>query len=535
MIHQVAAGVYSYLPLGLRVLKKVEGIVHEEMERLGAQELFMPVLQPLEVWRETGRNLAFGKSLFILRDRRDRGLCLAPTHEEVITELVAHNVKSYRDLPLYLYQIQTKFRDEPRPRAGLIRLREFSMQDLYSFDADDEGLNESYRKMIQAYANIFARCGLPSLLVAADSGAIGGKESHEFMVLAESGEDQVIYCPQCSYAANVERASLAKSRLEGDEPLPLEEVKTPGVGSIDDLARFLALPKSQTLKAVFYFADDELIFVAIRGDLEVNEVKLRNLLGCFELRLATEEEVQGAGLVAGSASPIGILGIKKVGDDSITMGTNFVVGGNKPNIHLRNANYPRDFAVDLLADIALAQAGHRCPQCGAELRSTRGIEVGHLFKLGTMFSSKLGAYYLDREGKQRPITMGCYGIGLSRLLAAAVEHNHDDRGIIWPPSIAPYQVYLCPLNLDKPEIAQGVERLYHQLCEQGFEVLFDDRLESPGVKFNDADLLGLPLRLTLSPRTLNIHSAEIKRRTEREAELVPLERVGERLIALLAA
>jgi prolyl-tRNA synthetase len=535
MIHQVAAGMYTYLPLGLRVLRKIEHIVHEEMEKLSAEELFMPVLQPLEMWQETGRDLAFGKSLFTLQDRKGRGLCLAPTHEEVITELVARNVKSYRDLPLYLYQIQTKFRDEPRPRGGLIRLREFAMKDLYSFDADDEGLNESYHKMIQAYSNILARCGLPSLLVAADSGAIGGKESHEFMVLSESGEAQVIYCPQCNYAANVERASFAKEGLAYEEPLPLEEVKTPGVGAIDDLARLLDIPKSRTLKAVFYFADGELVFVTIRGDLEVNEVKLKNLLGCFELRLATEDEIQGAGLVAGSASPIGIRGIKKVGDDSITMGTNFVVGGNKPDTHLRNANYPRDFAVDLIADIALAQAGNKCPQCGAELCSTQGIEVGHLFKLGTLFSSKLGAYYLNREGKQRPIAMGCYGIGLSRLLAAAVEHNHDDKGIIWTPAIAPYQVYLCPLNMDKPEIAQEAERLYHQLCEQGVEVLFDDRLESPGVKFNDADLLGLPLRLTLSPRTLKARSAEIKLRTEGEAELVPLERIGEGLTTLLRA
>jgi prolyl-tRNA synthetase len=522
LIQQVASGVYSYLPLGLRTLRKIENIIREEMEAVGAQEVLLPVLQPIELWQETGRDKAFGKGLFQLQDRRDRRLCLAPTHEEVITELVRHNVKSYRDLPLYLYQIQTKFRDEPRPRAGLIRLREFAMKDLYSLDADGEGLEQSYQGMIQAYNNIFTRCGVSAVLVEAESGAIGGKESHEFMMLSESGEDQVIHCPKCGYAANAERASFAKTRLEDEEPLPLEEVATPGVKSIDELAGFLAIPKSKTLKAVFYIADGELVFVTIRGDLEVNETKLKKALNCFELRLATEEEVEKAGLVAGSASPIGIAGAKKVADDSVTLGANFVVGGNKPDTHIKNANYPRDFAVDIIANIALAQGGHLCPRCREELSSSRGIEVGHLFKLGTIFSENLGAYYLDQEGKQKPIVMGCYGIGISRLLAAVIEHNHDEQGIIWPPSIAPYHIYLCPLSLDDPQVAEEAERVYHKLSEQGFEVLFDDRLESAGVKFNDADLLGLPIRLTLSPRTLRQHCAEVKRRTEEGAELVPL-------------
>jgi prolyl-tRNA synthetase len=531
LIQQVVSGVYSYLPLGLRVLKKIENIIREEMDEAGGQELQMPVLQPMELWQETGRDLAFGKSLFTLSDRKERKLCLGPTHEEVITEIVRRNVKSYRDLPLYLYQIQTKFRDEIRPRGGLLRVREFAMKDLYSFDVDDEGFNRSYHRMLEAYNNIFARCGVSIVMVEADSGAIGGKESHEFMAIAPCGEDTVIHCPSCGYAANAERASFAKAKLDDEQPLPLEEVATPGVQSIEELANFLAIPRSKTLKAVFYYADGEMVFVTIRGDLEVNEVKLKNALKCFELRLATEAEVGGAGLVAGSASPIGITGIKKIADDSITLGSNFVVGGNKPGTHLKNANYPRDLQIDLITDIALAQAGHSCPNCKEKLVAMPGIEVGHLFKLGTIFSDKLSAYYLDKEGKQKPIVMGCYGIGLERLLATAIELNHDEKGIIWPPEIAPYQVYLCPLSMDNPEIAQEAERIYQQLTTQGFEVLFDDRLESPGVKFNDADLLGLPIRLTLSPRTLKSGSAEIKRRAEKEAQLVPLTQLRERLIA----
>ncbi len=493
MIHQVAAGVYSYLPLGWRVLKKIENIIRDEMDKAGGQELMMPVLQPLELWQETGRDLAFGKGLFTLCDRRDRKLCLGPTHEEVITELVRHNVQSYRDLPLLLYQIQTKFRDEPRPRAGLIRVREFTMKDLYSFDTDEEGLDQSYNKMLQAYQNIYARCGLPSLLVEADSGAIGGKESHEFMVITEDGEDEIIYCDNCQYAANVEKAESVKSKIETGEPLPLEEVATPGASTIEQVADFLKIPQSHTLKAVFYIADGKLVFVVIRGDIEVNEVKLKNALGCVDLRLATEAEVIEAGIVAGAASPIGIKGIKIIADDSITSGANFVAGANKPETHFRNVNYPRDFKADLMTDIAQARAGDGCPRCGSKLLSTRGIEVGHVFKLGTFLSEKLGAFFIDQSGVSHPIVMGCYGIGLDRLLAAAIEQNHDDKGIIWPLSIAPYHIYLCPLYLENPKVAAAAEKVYSELEAQGLEVLFDDRNESPGVKFNDADLLGIPI------------------------------------------
>ena len=533
MIHQLAAGVYSYLPLAWRVLKNIEAIIRDEMDKAGGQELSMPVLQPVELWQKTGRDASFGKGLFSLSDRRERQLVLGPTHEEVITDLVSRNAQSYRDLPLLLYQIQTKFRDEPRPRGGLIRVREFTMKDLYSFDTDKEGLDQSYKKMLNAYRNIFTRCGLPTMLVEADSGAIGGKESHEFMVIAESGEDEIIHCDSCKYEANAEKAESMKGRVDSGQPLPLEKVKTPGSYTIEEVSNFLKVPQSQTLKAVFYIADGELVFITIRGDLEVNEIKLKNILHCSELRIASEAEVIESGIIAGSASPVGLSGIKVIADDSITTGTNFVAGANKPDTHLRNINYPRDFKVDLIANIALARAGEGCPRCNGKLLSTHGIEVGHVFKLGTFVSEKLGALYTDASGISRSIVMGCYGIGLGRLMAAVIEHSHDDKGIIWPPSIAPYQVYLCPLYLENPEVRTAAEKLYTELEAQGLEVLLDDRGESPGVKFNDADLLGIPIRVTISPRTLEKGSVEIKWRGEKKSKLVLLKEAAGRLKELI--
>jgi len=546
MIQQVTTGVYSYLPLGWRALRRMEQVIREEMDAAGGQELHMSVLQPYEMWQDSGRDVAFGKSLFTLIDRRERKLALGPTHEEMVTDLARRNVKSYRDLPLMLYQIQTKFRDEPRPRGGLVRVREFTMKDAYSFDTDAEALDVSYKKMIQAYRNIYVRCGLNAMLIEADSGAIGGKDSHEFMVATEVGEDEVVYCKSCGYVANVERASFVKTKLaeleeeeeeeeEKKKPLPLEEVATPGAKTIEEVASFLGVPRSRTLKAVFYSMDGRLVFVTIRGDLEVNEVKLKNALKGSELRLANDEEVKAAGLVAGSASAIGLKGVKVVADDSITTGHNFVVGANKDGYHLKNANYPRDFKVDLISDIALARAGHQCPKCEAELMSERGIEIGHVFKLGTVFSQRQGAFFIDRDGVQKPLVMGCYGIGVGRLLAAVIEENHDDKGIIWPLEIAPYQVYLCALapRIDEAAVAEAAEKLYAELCREKFEVLFDDRIESPGVKFNDADLLGMPVRLTVSRRTLKSSSAEVKLRREKETGLVPLAGVAEKLKALL--
>jgi len=389
--------------------------------------------------------------------------------------------------------------------------------------------------MLQAYRNIYVRCGLPTICVEADSGAIGGKESHEFMVTTETGEDEIMYCNHCQYAANADKAQSIISKIESEEPLSLEEVDTPGVATIEEVSSFLKVPQSKTLKAVFYVADSKLVFVVIRGDLEVNEVKLKNFLQCFELRLATETEVIEAGIVAGSASPLGISGIKVIADNSITSGTNFIAGANKPNTHFRNVNYPRDFRVDLVIDIAKARAGEGCPKCGSKLSSTHGIEVGHIFKLGTFISEKLGALFIDANGISHPIVMGSYGIGLGRLLAAAIEQNHDDKGIIWPLPIAPYHIYLCSLYLESSKVSEVAENLYAELKAEGLEVLFDDRKESPGVKFNDADLLGIPIRVTISPRTLETNSVEIKRRSEKESQLLPLEGIAERLNELIRA
>jgi len=535
MIDQVSAGVYSYLPLGWKVLRRIEQVIREEMNRAGGQELMLPVLQPIELWHQSGRYVSFGASLFTLTDRKDHRLALGPTHEEVVTELVHRHVQSYRDLPLLLYQIQNKFRDEPRPRGGLLRVREFIMKDLYSFDTDEAALEKSYEKMAQAYRNVYARLGLPVWMVEADSGAIGGKASHEFMAITESGEDEVIYCSHCDYAANSEKAQSAKATATSGTgvELPLAEIATPGCQTIEEVAEFVGVPASRTLKAVFYSAAKEFVFAVVRGDLEVNETKLRNVLKGAELRMATEDEIVGAGLAAGFASPVGLSGVRVIADDSVTSGSNFIVGANKVGFHLMNANYPRDFDADVVADIALARPGHGCPRCGDELRSARGIEVGHIFKLGTLISEKMEAYFLDERGESRPAVMGCYGIGLGRLLAAIVERSHDSKGIIWPLSAAPYQVCLCPLHLDDPDVASAAEELYQEMVESKLEVLFDDRNESAGVKFNDADLLGIPLRVVISPRTLEKRSAEAKWRSEKQGRLLAVEELTKRVEALL--
>jgi prolyl-tRNA synthetase len=533
MVNQLVAGVYSYLPLGWRVHRKIENIIRDEMDKTGGQEVNMPVLQPLEMLQLTGRDRAYGKSLFTLYDRRERPLALGPTHEEVITQLAGRYARSYRDLPLLLYQIQVKFRDEPRPRGGLIRVREFAMKDLYSFDIDDAGLDISYQKMVQAYRNIYDRCGLPTIMVEADSGPMGGRDSSEFMVIAESGEDEILYCPDCKYAANMEKAESAKEKIDNGKPLPIEEVATPGAGSIEEVAGFLRIPESHTLKAVFYIADGKMVFVVIRGDLGVNEIKLNNELKAGELRMATEAEVIEAGIVAGAASPVGMKGFKVIADDSINSGTNFVAGGNKPDTHIRNVNYPRDFKADIVADIASARAGDKCLKCGGVLASTRGIEVGHVFKLGTVYSEKFDAYFIDEKGESRSIVVGSYGIGLGRLLAAVIEQHHDDKGIIWPVSVAPYHVYLCALHREGSDVIKVAEKLCADLEAAGIEVLYDDRGESPGVKFNDADLIGVPFRITVSPRTLEKDSVELKRRSGKESELVPLVEIIEKLKGLI--
>jgi prolyl-tRNA synthetase len=523
MISQLTSGVYSFLPLGRRVLIKIQDIIRDESNRAGGQEVILPVLHPVEIWQKSGRESILGEILFHLKDRRGHELVLGPTHEEIITDLVSRNVQSYRDLPLMLYQLQTKLRDEPRPRGGLLRVREFVMHDLYSYDVDEKGLDTSYEKMRQAYTNIFTRCGLPALLVEADSGAIGGKDSYEFMLVAPSGEDEIIFCESCKCAANIEKMVSVKKKMPEEAPLPLEEVSTPGLTSIEEISKFLKVKPDHTLKAVLYIADGEFIMTLIRGDLEINEIKLKKVLHCTELGLAGEADVNAAGITAGFVSPVGLKAkVKVVADDSVAAGVNYVAGGNKKDIHLKNVSYPRDFKADIIQDIAKARAGDACPKCGAVLSSTRGIEVGHIFKLGTLYSEKMGARFIDENGLSKPIVMGTYGIGVGRLMAAAIEQNHDDKGITWPMAVAPYQVHLTALFMDNPKVSEAADRLCQEMEARGIEVLFDDRLETAGVKFNDADLIGIPLRLTLSPRTLEGQNVEFKRRTDKKAQVMPL-------------
>ena len=433
-----------------------------------------------------------------------------------------------------LYQIQTKFRDEPRPRAGLLRGREFSMKDAYSFDAGPEGLDATYQRMRTAYRNIFRRCGLPTIEVEADSGAIGGKDSHEFIMPAESGEDVILVCEESGYAANVERAaSIIPPAPEGD-PLPMALADTPGVTTIADLADFLGVPQSQTLKAVFYQADGETLLVTIRGDIEVNEVKLKNHLGCSDLRLANAEAAAAAGLTPGSTSPVGLEGVRRIADNSILQGANFAAGANQPDKHYVNVNHPRDFQADEIADVALAREGDRSPDGEGVLKAVRGIEVGHVFKLGTFFTETLGVQYLDENGERRPVVMGCYGVGVTRVLAAAIEQNHDEKGVIFPAPIAPFQAHLIALNASDPQVREAADALHEELESAGYETLYDDRDESAGVKFNDADLLGLPVRVVVSPRNLKQGVVEVKRRRDPDATLAPADAVASAVADALA-
>jgi prolyl-tRNA synthetase len=525
MIRPLAAGIYSYLPLGWRVLRKIEAIMRQEMEAAGAQDMMMPVVHPAELWQATGRWQSMGLNMGRLRDRAGRDLVLAVTHEEVVADLARHEIRSYRQLPRLVFHIQTKFRDEPRPRGGLVRVREFTMKDAYSLDADWQGLDAAYLKMYQVYANIFRRCNVETLAVQADVGQMGGSASQEFMALNEHGEDTLILCPACGYAANVERAIFAKPEVERQPEGDAEEMATPGCKTIADVAAFVGVPTHQTLKAVFYVtADGEFIFAVIRGDLDVNETKLRNLLGGAEFGPATDAEIVAIGAVPGYASPRGLTGVRVIADDSVYLGNNFVAGANREGYHLLNVNYPRDFQAELVADFALARAGDACPTCGAALTEARGIELGHLFKLGTRYSEALGATYLDADGQARPIVMGSYGIGTGRLMAVVVEQHHDEHGIIWPVEIAPYHVHLINLGRDAEEEAtKTAETLYTDLLAQGFEVLYDDRDERAGVKFNDADLIGVPVRVTVSRRSLAQNGVEVKRRDASERTIVSLD------------
>jgi prolyl-tRNA synthetase len=535
-IRQLTSGVYSYLPLGNRVIRKVSQIVREEMDRAGGQEISMPVIQPRDLWDKQpasgpSRTEAMGDVLFKLTDRKGRDMVLGPTHEEVVTLLVAEFVRSYRDLPQLIYQIQTKLRDEPRPRAGLLRVREFIMKDLYSFDADPEGMDISYRKMADAYRAIFTRSGLRFIVIHADSGAIGGKASQEFIAITEAGEDDAMICDQCDYAANREKAEFVRTEFAREEEQVLEEVHTPNSMSISDLAAFLGIPESKTIKTVCYVAGGRMVLAVVRGDLEINEVKLSNTLyregvNAADLHLATPEELLHAGIVAGYTSPLHKdEHVLIVADPSLKLGNNFVAGANRVDYHVKNVNYPRDFRVDVWEDIASAYDGSTCVRCGGTLRAVRGSEVGHIFKLGTKYSELFDATYLDAEGEAHPILMGCYGIGVGRIMATVVEQSHDDKGIIWPFSIAPYHVALVGLDLEKEENRRVAEQLYTDLNAAGVEVLYDDRAETAGVKFNDADLIGLPIRAVVSKRSLKNGGIELKLRSQKESRIVTLENV----------
>ncbi len=522
LVVPLAAGLYCFTPFGWRVARRVEAIIREEMDRSGALEVHLPALQPIELWQQSGRDRAFGPVLFRLQDRRERWFALGPTHEEVVSFLAARHIQSYRDLPFTLYQIQTKFRDEIRPRGGLIRLREFIMMDAYSFDADWEGLDRSYDAAFQAYLRIFARAGIPVIAVEADSGAIGGKDSQEFMYLTEVGEDTILRCERCGYAANAEKADFRRPPPIPGDPRPLEKVATPGASTIAELAAFLGIEPRATCKAVFYEADGRPVFVAIRGDLDVNDVKLKNTLKAKDLAPMGDEAVRRAGLVAGYASAVGLpAGILVVADESVVDAPNLVAGANEPGYHLLNTNYGRDWRADIVADIALARAGDGCPRCEGTLETRRGIEMGHVFKLGTVYAESMDVRYLDEHGEQRPVVMGCYGIGLERMIAACIEANHDEDGIIWPPDVTPFDAHVVVLNGDRPEVAETLASLEASFATAGMEPLVDDRDESAGIKFKDADLLGIPVRVTVSPRALQQGGVEVRRRRTGETRIVP--------------
>lgn len=517
LIRKAAGGVYTYLPLAWRVLKKIEAIVREEMDAADGQELAMPIIQPAELWHETGRWDVYGDEMFRLKDRHGRDFCLGPTHEEMITTLVRSDVRSYRQLPLMLYQIQNKYRDEIRPRFGLMRGREFIMKDLYSFDKDEAGLTVSYQKMYDAYTNIFTRCGLKFRAVEADAGAIGGSNTHEFMVIADSGEAAIVYCGACAYAANVEKAELKPLISAAQEIFPLEVVDTPGMKTIEAVADYLGVAVDQNMKAVaFQNEKDEVILAFVRGDHEVNTVKLQNAVGAIMLKMATEEAIVSVGGVPGFMSPIGIEGAQVIVDATVMEMYNIVGGANKADQHYKNINPKRDFGDVFVTDIRLVVEGDPCPHCGAKLRTARGIEVGQVFKLGTKYSEVLKATFLDENGREKPMVMGCYGIGISRTMAAAIEQNFDEHGIIWPVALAPYAVTVVPVNAKDVSQMELAEKIYAQLKEADIETILDDRKERAGVKFKDADLIGYPLRITIGPKAVNEDAIEVRIRRSGE-------------------
>jgi len=536
LIRKAAGGLYTYLPLAWRTIKKIEQIIREEMDEAGGQEVSMPILQPAEIWQESGRWAVYGDEMFRVRDRHGRQFCLGPTHEEMVTTLVRDEVRSYKQLPLMLYQIQNKYRDEIRPRFGLMRGREFIMKDLYSFDKDEEGMNESYRKMYDAYTRIYTRMGLDFRPVEADNGAIGGGHSHEFTVLADAGESSIACCTSCDYAASDEKAELNVIKAAEEELLPLEKKATPGANTIELVAGYLKLPIEKTIKAVAFQTDaDELVLAFVRGDHEVNDVKVLNLLeGAIELRMADEEAIAEAGGCAGFMSPIGIKeGTRVIVDQTVMEMYNACAGANEKDVHYINVNPKRDFPDAAVADIRMVRAGDLCPRCGGIIKMTRGIEAGQVFTLGTKYSEALRAVFLDENGREKPMQMGCYGIGVGRTMAAAVEQNNDEHGIIWPRAIAPFEVVVVPVNAKNPEQLELAEAVYNELKKARVDVLLDDRKDRAGVKFKDADLIGYPLRITVGPKAVEENAVELKVRRTGEILTASREEAAAKAVELL--
>jgi prolyl-tRNA synthetase len=533
-IRQLSAGIFTYLPLAKRSLDKIENILREEMNAIGGQEITMPVVHPAEIWQETGRWYQIGSEMGRFKDKNNHDMVLSMTHEEVIASLARSEIRSYRQLPQLLYHIQTKWRDDPRPRAGLIRAREFTMKDSYSLDADQAGLDRQYEAHFHAYHKIFHRLSLPVTAVKSDTGMMGGKLAHEFMYFHPSGEDTILICDNCGYTANRQIAKKRKNPIIDDQILPIDKVATPQCKTIVDLANYLSVPTSKTAKAVFLVATyilgtqrkEQFIFAVVRGDMDVNETKLSTAINAVELRPATEEEIRAVGAVPGYASPVGLRNTKVVIDDIIPLSSNLVSGANEDGFHLLNVNYGRDYQAQIVADIAIVDEGDKCVECGQSLKSTRGIEVGNIFKLGPWISEAAGCYYLDRDGKSQPIVMGSYGIGTGRLLACIAEEHHDEFGLLWPITVSPFQVHMVVLPSKTPsDIKDSVstaESVYHHLNELNIDCLLDDREDSPGIKFNDADLIGNPIRLTISERSLKSGGIEFKRRDKPEKSIIPI-------------
>ena len=534
MLRKMASGIYNQLPMGIRVFRKVEDIIREEMNAKGAQEISCALLVPAELWQESGRWDVMGPEMFRLKDRNGRDYCLGPTHEETFTHIVRNEITSYKQLPLNLYQIETKFRDERRPRFGVMRTRNFTMKDAYSFDADQEGLDKSYDDMFDAYTRIFARCELDNSPVQADSGAMGGSASAEFMVKSEVGEDEIVFCSGCDYAANIEKATSVNHEASTEEMKEMGEIETPNVHTIEELQDFFKMDAGQFAKTLIYYADGKTVAVVVRGDRDVNETKVANAIGgAVEFELASEDTIKAVtGAEVGFAGPIGIKTDYLFIDQEVVDQRNVIVGANKTGYHIQNANFGRDFEGQI-GDFRNVQEGDKCPKCGQPLEIMRGVEVGHIFKLGTKYSESMGATFLDQNGKSQPIIMGCYGIGVERTVAAVIEQHHDENGIIWPLALAPYHVVVVPVNVKKEEHLENAEKIYNELQAAGVEVLLDDRNERAGFKFKDSDLLGIPMRITVGKDIVD-GKVEFKLRKEADKEIISVDEVLDRVKAEFA-